>query len=97
MTKQERIVKLSKEGLKAKEIAKRVGCHMSYVYISLKRDAKQPETKPAEAVPSTKFWVNSVEQLIADIEMELAKKEQEARELSHFLARLKERVDAASV
>jgi hypothetical protein len=38
-----------------------------------------------------------VGQLIRDVEMELAKKEQEARELSHFLSRLKERVDAASV
>jgi hypothetical protein len=110
MTKSEKILKMAQDGANAKDIAKKVGCHQSYVYIVLHRKNKtnivlHRKNKTKDAAPTDqpvgteepKPWIGSVGQLIRDVEMELAKKEQEARELSHFLSRLKERVDAASV
>jgi len=101
MNKSEKILKLSQDGANAKDIAKKIGCHQSYVYIVLSRhraqNSQEPQNISVEMPQGKKFWINTVDQLISDVEMELAKKEQEARELSHFLSRLKERVDAASV
>lgn len=97
MNKSEKILKLSQDGANAKDIAKKIGCHQSYVYIVLSRhraqNSQEPQNISVEVPQGKKLW----NQLISDVEMELAKKEQEARELSHFLSRLKERVDAASV
>lgn len=101
MNKSEKILKMAQDGAKAKDIAKKIGCHQSYVYIVLSRhraqNSQEPQDTLVEAPQGEKFWINTVDQLISDVEMELAKKEQEARELSHFLARLKERVDATSI
>jgi len=100
MNKSEKILKLAQDGANAKDIAKKIGCHQSYVYIVLHRKNKTKDAAPTDQPAGTeepKPWIGSVGQLIRDVEMELAKKEQEARELSHFLSRLKERVDAASV
>lgn len=93
MNKQERILKFAESGLNPAAIAAKVGCNKAYVYVVLSRNRKMQPVQTEEPKP----WVGSVEQLVRDVEMELAKKEQEARELSHFLTRLKERVDAASV